>query len=381
MVAGSSAKFRGVKGGEESSYDISASREKWQGVVFYPMDWEEDALHLILAFSSMAHKFKSASCCVFGCSSDPLASHAAWTRSEFGRGQDIPLLSDPSGNLASRFDMFDSEEMVAHQGVVVLDSRGEEQLVVCSSLEPKELASYCLGLVQQAGKESKQAAKKTAKGFGKAAPVVEEPIAQEETLPKLPPGAKAINQFWSKVVHRFEEQEKKQVPLVRAPVRLQIAEIGEEQSGGGGKAPARPRRSWGPPPAPKCPVCAQSVFPLDQVFGADRQAFHRNCIHCQRRGCPNTLTKRGMHRSGGLIICSSCENENHPMEYAPPTYKETAEEEADRKAREKLKEEAPGKLMKEMKVLMNTVHGGREEVRPSRVINKLEGFEEYCSKG
>ena len=36
-------------------------------------------------------------------------------------------------------------------------------------------------------------------------------IPQEETLPKLPPGAKAINQFWSKVVHRFEEQEKKQV--------------------------------------------------------------------------------------------------------------------------------------------------------------------------
>ena len=30
-------------------------------------------------------------------------------------------------------------------------ARGEEQLVVCSSLEPKELASYCLGLVQQVG--------------------------------------------------------------------------------------------------------------------------------------------------------------------------------------------------------------------------------------
>ena len=58
-----------------------------------------------------------------------------------------------------------------------------------------------------------------------AAPVVEEPmvqvaprqacnqrlIPQKENLPKLPPGAKAINQFWSKVVHRFEEQEKKQV--------------------------------------------------------------------------------------------------------------------------------------------------------------------------
>ena len=31
---------------------------RWQVVVFYPMDWEEDALHLVLAFSSMAHKFR-----------------------------------------------------------------------------------------------------------------------------------------------------------------------------------------------------------------------------------------------------------------------------------------------------------------------------------
>ena len=31
---------------------------RWQVVVFYPMDWEEDALQLVLAFSSMAHKFR-----------------------------------------------------------------------------------------------------------------------------------------------------------------------------------------------------------------------------------------------------------------------------------------------------------------------------------
>jgi len=68
------------------------------------------------------------------------------------------------------------------------------------------------------------------------------------------------------------------------------------------------------------------------------------------------------------------------MEYAPPAYKETAEEEADRKEREKLKEEAPGKLMNEMKVLMNTVHGATEEVRPSRVVTRLEGLEDYCGK-
>ena len=35
---------------------------------------------------------------------------------------------------------------------------------------------------------------------------------------------------------------------------------------------------------------------LVQVFAADRKPFHKSCINCQTRGCPNQLTVRGMHR-------------------------------------------------------------------------------------
>ena len=36
---------------------------------------------------------------------------------------------------------------------------------------------------------------------------------------------------------------------------------------------------------PKCPACDKSVYPVEQVFAADRKPFHRSCIQCQVRGC------------------------------------------------------------------------------------------------
>ena len=40
---------------------------------------------------------------------------------------------------------------------------------------------------------------------------------------------------------------------------------------------------WGS--VPKCPACDKSVYPVEQVFAADRKPFHRGCINCQVRGC------------------------------------------------------------------------------------------------
>ena len=40
---------------------------------------------------------------------------------------------------------------------------------------------------------------------------------------------------------------------------------------------------WGA--VPKCPACDKSVYPVEQVFAADRKPFHRSCIQCQVRGC------------------------------------------------------------------------------------------------
>ena len=70
---------------------------RWQVVVFYSGDWEEDSLNAIMAFSSLAADFRwdlflflfwrvselcfrQAGCCIYGCSTDGIASHHAWTR-------------------------------------------------------------------------------------------------------------------------------------------------------------------------------------------------------------------------------------------------------------------------------------------------------------
>ena len=137
------------------------------------------------------------------------------------------------------------------------------------------------------------------------------------------------------------------------------------------QAPERSRpKSWASPATPKCPVCAKSVYPVEQewhfvsstlkspfyfllqVFAADRKPFHKSCIGCQTRGCPNQLTTRGMHRIDGLVVCSKCESKANPPVYAPAPYKETAEDIAMKEMIRKKKEEAPQKIMAEMKHMM-----------------------------
>ena len=59
-----------------------------------------------------------------------------------------------------------------------------------------------------------------------------------------------------------------------------------------------------------------------------------------------------MHRLDGLIVCSSCESKANPPVYAPTPYKETAEDIAMKEMIRKKKEEAPKKIMAEMKHMM-----------------------------
>ena len=64
------------------------------------------------------------------------------------------------------------------------------------------------------------------------------------------------------------------------------------------------------------------------------------------------MTARGMHRINGLVVCSSCELKANPPVYAPAPYKETAEDLAMKEMIRKKKEEAPQKIMAEMKHMM-----------------------------
>ena len=64
------------------------------------------------------------------------------------------------------------------------------------------------------------------------------------------------------------------------------------------------------------------------------------------------MSKICLHRINGLVVCSSCEQKSNPPVYAPAPYKETAEDLAMKEMIRKKKEEAPKKIMAEMKQMM-----------------------------
>lgn len=49
-------------------------------------------------------------------------------------------------------------------------------------------------------------------------------------------------------------------------------------------------KQWGA--APVCPACKKSVYPLEEVFAADRKRFHKDCLQCKAKGC--------RHQTGGV---------------------------------------------------------------------------------
>merc|ERR1711915_162401 len=99
----------------------------------------------------------------------------------------------------------------------------------------------------------------------------------------------------------------------------------------------------------KCPACDKTVYPMEQVFAADRKVFHKSCIKCQVQGCSNELTERGLHKHDGYNFCDSChETYYDPRSYGVPEGGESIEE---RRLREKKEKEERERKEREMERL------------------------------
>ena len=123
-------------------------------VVFYPGDWESK--ELLKAFSFLAAHFEARGVQLVGVSTDSVNSHRSWvkaSRDEDGWGGwlGIHLWSDPAGALASQYDLFDEEEGVCQEGVVIIDREGKVRHAMSTSLgydETAECALEVVGLLQ-----------------------------------------------------------------------------------------------------------------------------------------------------------------------------------------------------------------------------------------
>jgi len=380
----------GVKGREKKEYNVRESQSKLQVFIFYPNDWEDDSLSLLSSFSSLHDQFLNSDCCLYGCSTDSVAAHLIWIKEQFGSCLAFPLLSDKAGQLADRFSLFDKEEMINMRGVVITDSKGEEMEMINTSLESEELAKYALNIVMQAGQTPAEAARHMRTDRSHVGGRTE---GNKETLPapsnSTRSGFRSLDHVWSQVVDNGKE-----APVIEnkrpRPAKIWGPTIGHSHSVDMGqdihqrpkpgkiwtppsqsieqqinevqKPRAKPSRTWGAPPAPTCPGCGRAVYPVDQVFAADRRHFHKGCIECQAKGCQNKLTARGIHKIDGLNLCGRCytDRDRGKKVSLPISKVETVEETKQREAKEMQEKKMKDEAMMELKT---AIGGG---ARPSQ---------------
>ena len=143
----------GVSLTQEAAFSLSEFRGRYLVLVFYSGDWELAARDILLSFSGLRDKFSAAQCELAACSTDSPRVHKSWIKTEsedggFSGELSLPLWSDPSGHLASQFDLFDPEECRCLDGVVVIDDEGVVRHTMTTSLETEDTATSTLELVK-----------------------------------------------------------------------------------------------------------------------------------------------------------------------------------------------------------------------------------------
>jgi len=139
-----------VDGSGEKSFKISDYRGRYVVILFYSGDWE--CRENILAFQNIIKKYQDAKCSVFACSSDSAKVHQNWIRTStadggFGGSILIPLISDCSGAMSQKYDVYDSEEGVCRNAVVIIDESGIVRHAMTTSMEHDETARNCLDII------------------------------------------------------------------------------------------------------------------------------------------------------------------------------------------------------------------------------------------
>jgi len=134
----------------ERSFKITDYKGRYVVLLFYTGDWE--CRENILAFQQLKHKYAEAGCEVFACSTDSTKVHNSWIKTSsadggFGGSIKIPLISDCSGAMSKKYDVYDCEEGICRNAVVIIDDSSVVRHAMTTSMEYAETASNCLDIV------------------------------------------------------------------------------------------------------------------------------------------------------------------------------------------------------------------------------------------
>eukprot|EP00092_Neocalanus_flemingeri_P083675 GFUD01105042.1.p1 GENE.GFUD01105042.1~~GFUD01105042.1.p1 ORF type:complete len:496 (-),score=166.67 GFUD01105042.1:124-1611(-) len=141
----------GVDSKGETAFSINDYKGKFLVIVFYHGDWE--CQEYLQAFSDLQDKFRSVKAEVVGCSTDSTKVHQCWIKTDredggFSGKLNLALWSDPSGSLASQYDLYDEEENQCLDGVVIIDDEGIVRHAMTTSLECGDTANNSLEMVR-----------------------------------------------------------------------------------------------------------------------------------------------------------------------------------------------------------------------------------------
>jgi len=142
--------IKGIENGSEKSFKISQFQGRYLVIVFYRADWK--CGELVEEFSNIKSQLASNGAEVVCVSSDTTSSHSEWISAEKSRGGlggslSVPLWSDPTGELATAFDLYNQEQKRCLDGVAIIDEAGITRHVMTSSLDTKEVATSVFSLV------------------------------------------------------------------------------------------------------------------------------------------------------------------------------------------------------------------------------------------
>jgi len=141
----------GVDQTGEKAFSINDYKGRFLVIVFYQADWE--CQEYLQAFSDLQEQFRSVKAEVVGCSTDSSKVHQCWIKTDredggFSGRFNLALWSDPSGSLASQYDLYDEEAGQCIDGVVIIDDEGVVRHAMTTSLECTDTATNTLEMTK-----------------------------------------------------------------------------------------------------------------------------------------------------------------------------------------------------------------------------------------
>jgi len=137
---------------EEINISLSDYKGKYVVFFFYPEDFTFVCPTEIIAFSNRVEEFKKIGCEVIACSTDTYNCHRAWMktpRTEGGLGDiDIPLLADPTHQIAKAYQVLKADDGVAFRGLFIIDDKGILRQMTINDLPVGRDVDEALRLVQ-----------------------------------------------------------------------------------------------------------------------------------------------------------------------------------------------------------------------------------------